>query len=73
MEPEGSLPHSQAPVTCRYPGPDQSGSAGAKSVTDDQETDRWNGARKETVAPIVEWNFLPFSITDIQLLSTNKS
>jgi hypothetical protein len=24
MEPEGSLPHSQAPATCPYPEPDQS-------------------------------------------------
>ena len=24
MEPEGSLPHSQAPATCPYPKPDQS-------------------------------------------------
>jgi len=24
MEPEGSLPHSQAPATCLYPGPAQS-------------------------------------------------
>ena len=24
MEPEGSLPHSQAHATCPYPGPDQS-------------------------------------------------
>ena len=24
MEPEGSLPHSQVPITCPYPEPDQS-------------------------------------------------
>ena len=24
MEPEGSLPHSQQPTTCPYPGPDRS-------------------------------------------------
>ena len=24
MEPEGSLPHSQMPATCLYPGPAQS-------------------------------------------------
>jgi len=24
MEPEGSLPHSPEPATCRYPKPDQS-------------------------------------------------